>query len=819
WTEETQYGHKGYKVKGPSGKSIFLPFPGSSYDGSTHNVNTDAYYWTSEIYTTNSKAYAFYVKTGTASKTSYAQRRTGANIRAVEYKGSTPTPPPSGDHNYINLGLPSGTLWADCNVGASKPEAYGSFYAWGETSTKSSYSWSNYQYASGSSSTAQNLGTHIAGTKYDAATKNWGGDWVMPTIDQANELLKKCTVSLATVNNVPGLRFKGPNGNTIFFPMTGYKYDSKYSAEGTQCYIWTDTKDNVSNVAYKSLALYLERSSSSAKANTQAAPRRSGVIVRAVKKEGGTEPYTDDPPAKTASLVDLGLSVKWCDQNIGSDWESEYGDYYAWGETSQKSTYTWANYKHASGSSSTVKNIGDDISATDYDVAYQWSDGAITDGSVCLPTKEQWEELRTKCTWKEETEYGHKGFRVTGPSGKSIFLPFSGSSYDGGLHDVGTAAYYWTSETYSSNTNARANAFYIKTGTAPKTSYAQKRTGVNIRAVEYEFELPGSYWEETYKPELVDLGLSVKWCDVNLDCMANSEDGEIFSYFAWGETSPKDNYTWANYRFASGSASTVQNIGSNIQATNYDPAYVNEYESSGSAVGAPRRHAPDNGMAKTAYDPATDNDVDICMPTKAQWEELRTKCTWQETTERKHKGFKVTGPNGNSIFIPFAGAYYDGSAHNVDNNAYYWTSEVYSSDASKANALYIKTGTAPKMSYAQRRTGLAVRAVEYKTSTPTPPPSDDHDYVNLGLPSGTLWATCNVGASSPEGYGNYYAWGETSTKSTYSWSNYQYASGSSSTCQNLGTHIAGTSYDAATKNWGSNWVMPTIDQANELLKK
>jgi hypothetical protein len=169
-------------------------------------------------------------------------------------------------------------------VGASKPEAYGNFYAWGETSTKSSYSWSNYQYASGSSSTAQNLGTHIAGTNYDAAKKNWGGDWVMPTIDQANELLKKCTVSLATVNGVAGLRFKGPNGNSIFIPMAGYKYDSNYSAKGTQCYIWTDTKDNVTNVAYKALALYFERSSTSAKANTTPAPRRSGVTVRAVKK-------------------------------------------------------------------------------------------------------------------------------------------------------------------------------------------------------------------------------------------------------------------------------------------------------------------------------------------------------------------------------------------------------------------------------------------------------------------------------------------------------------------------------------------------------
>ncbi|MBR3075445.1 MAG: hypothetical protein IKH11_06795, partial [Bacteroidales bacterium] len=641
WTEETQYGHKGYRVKGTNGNSIFLPFSGSSYDGSLHNVNTYAYYWTSEIYSSNTgaNATAFYIKTGTASKNSYAQKRTGLNIRAVECKGATPpTPPPSGDHGYVNLGLPSGTLWADCNVGASNQEGYGNFYAWGETSTKSSYSWSNYKYCSGSSSTAQNLGIHIAGTSYDAAKKAWGDDWVMPTLDQANELLTKCTVSLATVNNVKGLRFKGPNGNTIFFPMTGYKYDSKYSAEGTQCYIWTDTKDIVTNVAYKSMAIYLERSSSSAKANTTAAPRRSGVIVRAVK--GGIIEGPVGPPAKTPELVDLGLSVKWCDQNMGSSYHSEYGKYYAWGETSPKSTYTWANYQHASGSSSTVKNIGSNIQATQYDAAfmgdkvYAPDDDAEVD--VCIPTKAQWEELRTKCTWTETTEYDHKGYRVKGPSGKSIFLPFSGSSYDGSLHNVDTYAYYWTSEIYSSNTGANATAFYIKTGTAPKSSYAQKRTGLNIRAVGICY---GGSTEESStgqeNPTLVDLGLSVRWCDVNLgySWIDHSVNGvstftEDCYYYAWGETWPKSDYTWANYEHANGTASSVKNIGSNIQATDYDAAYIiDDYFGYSQSDEAPQRPAK-NGMKKTATDPKTNQEVDICMPTKEQYQELINNCTW-----------------------------------------------------------------------------------------------------------------------------------------------------------------------------------------------
>ena len=188
----------------------------------------------------------------------------------------------------VDLGLPSGTLWATCNVGADAPEEYGDFYAWGETATKPTYSWSNYLYASGSSSTVQDIGENIAGTEYDVAATLWGSEWVMPTLDQANELLRKCSASLATVNKVKGLRFKGPNGNTIFFPMTGYKYDSNYSNEGLQTYLWLSNNDNVTNVAYKAMSIHIKRSTSSASVKTTAAPRRSGVVVRAVRAGTGS---------------------------------------------------------------------------------------------------------------------------------------------------------------------------------------------------------------------------------------------------------------------------------------------------------------------------------------------------------------------------------------------------------------------------------------------------------------------------------------------------------------------------------------------------
>ena len=676
-------------------------------------------------------------------------------------------------NNYVDLGLPSGTLWAECNVGATTPEGYGDFYAWGETKTKTSYSWTNYQYASGSASTAQDLGMHIAGTMYDTATAVWGSEWVMPTLDQANELLKKCSVSLATVNNVKGMRFKGPNGNTIFFPMAGYKYNSNYNAEGSQVYIWTDTKDNVTNEAYKSMAIYIYRSSTSATVKTTAAPRRSGVIVRAVRSKEVVDPDPPTPPSNGPELVDLGLSVKWCSQNVGADSESAYGEYYAWGETATKKTYSWANYQHASGSTATVRSIGTNIAGTEYDVAAKtevYDPAANKQVEVCMPTVAQFEELNTKCSWKEETVDGHKGFRVTGPSGKSIFLPFSGSNFDGSMHNVGVYTYYWSSEEAPSD-ELRAGTLLVKTGETPDIRMVQKRTGLVIRAVE---QTKGTE-EDPVEPEqvaLVDLGLSVKWCSQNLGADSESAYGE---YYSWGETATKNTYTWANYQHANGSASTVKDIGSDIAGTEYDVAAKTE-----------------------VYDPDTKQQVAVSIPTKAQFEELRTKCTWKEETVDGHKGYRVTGTSGKSIFLPFSGSNYDGSMHNVGIYAYYWSSEVDASYLQRANAFYIKTATSPKMSWAQRRTGLVIRAVEQAKGTEENPVEPEQaSLVDLGL--SVKWCSQNVGADSESAFGEYYSWGETATKATYTWANYQYANGSATTVKDIGSDIAGTEYDVAAK--------------------
>ena len=129
--------------------------------------------------------------------------------------------PDSNHPHMIDLGLPSGALWACCNVGASKPEDYGGYYAWGETYTKSSYTMDNYAYYNRHTS-YHYIGYDICGTQYDAATANWGSPWVMPGEDLLVELINYCKKVSTTQNGVNGMKFTGPNGGTIFFPADYY---------------------------------------------------------------------------------------------------------------------------------------------------------------------------------------------------------------------------------------------------------------------------------------------------------------------------------------------------------------------------------------------------------------------------------------------------------------------------------------------------------------------------------------------------------------------------------------------------------------------
>ena len=134
---------------------------------------------------------------------------------------------PDNHHPHlIDLGLPSGTKWACCNVGADKPEAYGGYYAWGEVNEKARYDHDTYFRIDNSEVTNNVLSTDIAGTQYDVAHVKWGGSWVMPSLVQIDELVNKCTYTWTSKNGVEGGILTGPSGGKIFLPAAGYRRDT-----------------------------------------------------------------------------------------------------------------------------------------------------------------------------------------------------------------------------------------------------------------------------------------------------------------------------------------------------------------------------------------------------------------------------------------------------------------------------------------------------------------------------------------------------------------------------------------------------------------
>lgn len=167
-------------------------------------------------------------------------------------------------HQYVDLGLPSGTLWATCNVGANYPWEYGNYYAWGETKTKTVYNWSNYKYAKGE---IDKLTKYSSDRKYgingftdkltklqpgdDVATFQWGSGWCMPTKEQWEEL-NQCTLfSWKELNGVQGMLFIGTNGNQLFLPAAG-RYCDEPLYGGLEGTYWSSSlKTDYPDVAWK----------------------------------------------------------------------------------------------------------------------------------------------------------------------------------------------------------------------------------------------------------------------------------------------------------------------------------------------------------------------------------------------------------------------------------------------------------------------------------------------------------------------------------------------------------------------------------------
>ncbi len=154
-------------------------------------------------------------------------------------------------HECVDLGLPSRTLWATCNVGATTPEDYGNYYAWGETVTKEIYDWSTYFDTNDGGNTFtkynNNGGKTVLDPEDDAAHVNWGGSWRMPTQAEWQELYDNCTWTWTTQNGINGYKVTsnkaGYTDKFIFLPAAGDRDDSDLGYVGSDGYYWSSSRN------------------------------------------------------------------------------------------------------------------------------------------------------------------------------------------------------------------------------------------------------------------------------------------------------------------------------------------------------------------------------------------------------------------------------------------------------------------------------------------------------------------------------------------------------------------------------------------------
>lgn len=142
----------------------------------------------------------------------------------------------------IDLGLPSGTKWANMNIGAVRPEELGSYFAWGEIKEKECYDWSSYMHCNGTDEGCYNLGDTICGTKYDVAHMRFGSVWRIPSIEHFMELINNCLFEWIFVNDTPGGCYTSIyNDQSIFLPAAGVRYNSSFGCLHSDGRYWSGT--------------------------------------------------------------------------------------------------------------------------------------------------------------------------------------------------------------------------------------------------------------------------------------------------------------------------------------------------------------------------------------------------------------------------------------------------------------------------------------------------------------------------------------------------------------------------------------------------
>ena len=456
-------------------------------------------------------------------------------------------------HEYVDLGLPSGTLWATCNIGASSPEDYGDYFAWGETSPKDIYDWGTYKWCDGSATSLtkynydSNYGTVDNKTMLepedDAAFVNWGPNWRLPTRNQYNELEENCTWKWTTRNGVGGYLVTGRNGNSLFLPAAGYRNGNSIVGLGTSGYYWSHALYPSSGPTYAAGMDFTQWGH----VGGFGAYRSNGCVVRPV----------------CVSLEDVYIEQKSLDLGGTRIGETSTGEL-------------------------TIVNCSDEpvmVTATvDAPFSFKQDDSSASTITLMVPSE----------------------------SSTQVTVMFTAAT-------VG-------------DFNGRV--------TIESPALTGGQLGIPVHAL--AFTAPDT------QQDYVDLGLPSGTLWATRDVGANSPE-ENGDRFAWGETAPKDFYNVSNYQWCEGSYTTLTKYCTSSRYGTVDDLVVLE---------------PEDDAATVNWGP------EWCMPSLRQIQELIDCCSFTRAEVNGVIVRLVTGPNGNTMYMPADGYYWSHTLYGASDYAY-----------------------------------------------------------------------------------------------------------------------------------------------------
>lgn len=573
------------------------------------------------------------------------------------------TPPSEDVLEVVDLGL--SVKWASCNVGATEVNLHGSYFAWGEIKEKEEYTEEN------SATYGKYFYSIYGDAQYDAARAVWGGEWRLPTKYEMQELIENCAWAWTSEGIFNGYRVTSfRTGESIFLPAAGSKGGNSLSSANSLGSYWTSTPVEQDSCYSYVLNInsddnYLSKSS-----------RYRGYSIRPVMGEP-TLLYVPklSPYVGLSDYIVTALTVSATLWNDGGSPVTERG--FCISSTSEEPTT--ADRKVVSTSE------GPDFSATIDGLAeggiYHIRAYAINAKGV------GYGETRTFSTQTIELS-GLSDIRVS--SLGDVMATVAATLTDNGNGTLIVERGFCISSTSEEPTigdrkvvsTSEGSEFSAKIdGVTAGTTYYVRAYVINSKGLAYSDAISFTTRKSAVVSydNAVDLGLSVKWATYNVGASSPEEYGD---YFAWGETKPKSSYTVSN-------------------SVTYGLS-ISELKSRG-IIG-------EDGNLVLDYDTANENwGGGWRMPTKDEIIELCNECTWTWTNQNGVKGRKVTGPNGNSIFLPAAG-YREGTyRYKAGSSGLYWSAAPLS-DSDGAYDLYFYLDYYP-WTYNVRSYGHSVRPV------------------------------------------------------------------------------------------------------------